>query len=189
VKRKYYLLIVLCALLAGFVAGWQTSRRLKVFANAETQKSYLREPRDATDPVRAEILSSWQEFQDGYSKRNPKELDAFIKRLFPQEQDTRLLGTDEGEWKIGHDSIAEFIRDDWIETGDVRLEVKNAVVSSSSETGWLATTGSVTFLKSSRPIRFTAVLTRTGGRWLFRQVQFQWDERLERFSDLFRIAS
>ena len=187
-KRNYHFLIVFCGVLLGFLAGWETSRRLKIFANAETQKSYLRVPGDAVGPVRAEILGSLQEFQDGYSKRNPRELDAFINRLFPQDQDTRLLGTDEGEWKTGRDSIAELIRDDWIEWGDVRLDVKNAAVSSSGETAWLATTGKVVLPKSTRPIRFTAVLTRRDGRWLFRQVQFQWDERLRRFSDLFRIV-
>jgi SnoaL-like domain len=157
-----------------------------VSAHAEAQQGYLNEKGNASDSVRAEVLTSLREFQDGYSKRDPKQLDVFMQRLFPSDQDTRVIGADANEWRTGYDSIARFIKDDWLEWGDVRLAVDNSVISSSDNVAWLATTGKVVWAHSSRPIRFTAVLTRRNGRWIFRQTQFQWDERPLRFSDLMR---
>jgi len=55
---------------------------------------------------------------------------------------------------------------------------------SSADVAWLATNGTVVKTRSSRSIRYTAVLTRGEGRWLFRQIQFQWDERPVILSDL-----
>jgi hypothetical protein len=161
-----------------------TSRRFAISANAETQQSYLREKGDASGSVRAEVLVSLREFQDGYAKRDLLRLDEFMNRLFPRDQDARVIGTDANEWKSGYDAIARFVRDDWRGWGDVYLAVDDAVISSSGDAAWLATTGRVTSLHSTRSIRFTAVLTRRDGHWLFRQIQFQWDERLLAFSDL-----
>jgi hypothetical protein len=39
----------------------------------------------------------------------------------------------------------------------------------------LVTTGDVTFGRVPRAIRFTATLVKGDSRWLFRQVQFQWE--------------
>jgi hypothetical protein len=39
---------------------------------------------------------------------------------------------------------------------------------------------------SDRPLRLSAILTRNGGNWLFRQVHFQWDESDPDVSDLLR---
>jgi hypothetical protein len=125
-----------------------------------------------------------REFQEGYTKRDPRQLDVFMRRLFPRDQDARVIGTGRNEWRSGYDGIAEIIRNDWLEWGDVRLAVDSAVVSGSGDVSWLATTGTVTIGSSTRPIRLTAVLICRDGHWLFRQVHFEWDERLLRFSDL-----
>jgi hypothetical protein len=107
-----------------------------------------------------------------------------MQRLFPEDHDTRVIGTDAAEWKTGNDSIAQFIKADWLEWGDVHLAVDDSSISSSANVAWLATTGREVSAHSSRAIRFTAVLIRRDGRWLFRQIQFQWDERPLSFSDL-----
>jgi hypothetical protein len=156
-----------------------------ISANADTQQSYLRDKGDASGSVRAEVLVSLREFQAGYAERDPERLDAFMGRLFPRDQDARIIGTDANEWKTGYDAIARFVRDDWRGWGDVHLAVDDAVISSFGNAAWLATTGRVTWQHSTRSIRFTAVLTHRDGRWLFRQIQFQWDEGLLAFSDLF----
>jgi hypothetical protein len=184
-NRHYLIVFGCCLLLVGFVVGWRASRRLTVSANTETQQSYLREKGDASSSIRAEVLTSLREFQDGYSKRDPQQLDVFMQRLFPKDQDTRVIGTDANEWRTGYDSIAQFIRDDWLEWEDVQLSLDDSVISSSGDSAWLATTGKIISQHSTRSIRFTAVLTRRDRRWLFRQIQFQWDERLLRFRDLF----
>jgi hypothetical protein len=107
-----------------------------------------------------------------------------MEALFSRNPDTRAIGTDFNEWATGYDAVAQFIRTDWRAWGNVQLDVDDAVVSSSGDVAWLATTGTVTFTDSSRPIRFTAVLTLQDSRWLFRGVQFQWDDRPASFSDL-----
>ena len=184
-NRSLLLLLSCVSLLVGFFVGWRLSRRAVMSTSIETQRSYLREKGNAPDSLRAEVLDSLREFQNGYSKRNPQELDAFMQRLFPKDEDTRIIGTNDAEWRTGYDSVARFIRDDWLQWGDVILAVDDAVVSSSGEAAWLATVGKVSSWNSTRSIRFTAVLTHKNGRWLFRQIQFQWDERPLRFGDLF----
>jgi hypothetical protein len=123
-------------------------------------------------------------FQDGYSKRNPQQIDGFMQSLFVRGEDTRLIGTDTAEWRTGYGAVADFIRSDWQGWGDVHLAVDDSTISSLGDVAWVATTGQVDFGGRARPVRFTAVLTRRNGRWLFRQIQFQWDERLATFSDL-----
>jgi hypothetical protein len=157
------------------------SRRLTF---ATTQGAYLKEKGDAPDSVRSGVLRSLQAFQDGYRKRDTEQLDAFMQELFPSDQNILVIGTDANEWRWGHDSIAQFIRTDWLNWGELQLAVDGSIINSSGEVAWLATAGKVVMSHSSRPIRFTAVLTRRDGIWLFRQVQFQWDERPLTLSDL-----
>jgi hypothetical protein len=178
------LLVGGCLLVAGFVAGWKASRGLVVSADSETWQRYLRDKGNAPSSVRAGILESLRKFQKGYSSRDLHQLDAFMEELFSGNQDTRAIGTDFNEWATGYDSVEQFIRTDWRAWGDVQLAVDDSVVSSFGNVAWLATTGKVTFKDSSRAIRFTAVLTMQDSRWLFREVQFQWDDRPVSFSDL-----
>ena len=185
-RHRGSLLFMGCGLLVGFVIGWKGRGQFRISPNAETQKSYLQGIGDAPDVVSGEVLSSLREFQSGYSKRDIRQLDAFMQRLFPKDQDTRIIGTDAGEWRSGYESISHFVHDDWVDWGNVRLSVDDAVIDSAGETAWLATTGEVSSAHSTRAIRFTAVLTRRDGQWLFRQIQFQWDEQFLRLTDLLK---
>jgi hypothetical protein len=171
-------------LLGGLIFGGMASRWIVVSPKSSTQRLYLREKGDAPADVRAEVLQSLTEFQSGYSKRDLKQLDSFMQRLFPADQDTRVIGTDVGEWNNGYESIAQLVRADWLAWGDLNLAINDSVVDSSSGVAWLETTGTVSWARSSRSIRFTAVLTPRDGRWQFRQIVFQWDERAVTLSDL-----
>lgn len=168
----------------GFAVGWKTSRLLVVSADSEMQRKYLRDKGSASDPVRTGVLDTLRKFQGGYSRRDLRQVNAFMESLFSRNQDTRAIGTDFGEWVTGYDSVARFIRTDWRVWGNVQLAVDDSVVSSSGDVAWLATTGTVTFPTSSRPIRFTAVLNLQDSRWVFRQIQFQWDDEPVSFSEL-----
>lgn len=164
--NRHYLIVAGCSLLlGGFVIGWRAGRLLTVSADAETQQVYLNEKGTASNAVRAEVLNSLRDFQNGYSKRDPRQLDAFMQRLFPEDQDTRVIATDAGEWKTGFDSIARFIRADWLEWGDVRLAVHDSVVNSSGDVAWVATTGKLVSVHSSRSIRGILFVSRPLG-WL-----------------------
>ena len=100
-NRSLLLLLSCVSLLVGFFVGWRLSRRAVMSTSIETQRSYLREKGNAPDSLRAEVLDSLREFQNGYSKRNPQELDAFMQELFPKDEDTRVIGTNDGEWRTG----------------------------------------------------------------------------------------
>ena len=66
------LLFMGCGLLVGFVIGRKGRGQFRISPNAEVKKSYLQETGDAPDAVRAEVLSSLQESQSGYSKRHTR---------------------------------------------------------------------------------------------------------------------
>ena len=170
------------SLFSGFVAGWTASRRLGILPRPELSRSYLGKKGDAPDGVRTAVTRTLRSFQAGYNMRDLHQLGKFMQRLFPNDDHSLICGTDPGEWIEGHDSVQRFIGSDWANWGDLRLKVDNVAISSVSDVAWLATTGTV----SNRPIRFLAVLTRTGDRWLFRQIQFQWDANWVKLSDLAR---
>ena len=186
IRARFHNRIILAFSLSmcGLVLGCLASRWIVVSPKISTQQGYVKEKGDAPTQVRAEVLESLREFQAGYSHRDPKQLDDFMQRLFPKNQDTRVIGTDVNEWINGYQSIAGLVRSDWLYWGDLRLAVDDSVISSSADVAWLATTGTVVMTRSSRSIRYTAVVTRGEGRWLFRQIQFQWDERPVILSDL-----
>jgi hypothetical protein len=177
-------LIGLALMASGFLIGWHLSRRpigLGEPVHYPSQKG------DAQEQVRAAVLVSLRAFQSGYSKRDPAMVSAFMQQLFPKDRDILLLGTDSGEWIEGYQAAQDFIANDWRYWGDVRLDVNDAMVSSDDDVAWVTTIGTVGNGSSPpRAIRFAAVLTRSDGRWLFRHIQFQWDDRPERLADLIR---
>ena len=168
----------------GFLMGWHLSRRP---IGLGYPVHYLTHQGDAQDRVRAEVVASLRAFQSGYTKRDPAMIPAFMEQLFPKDQDILVLGTDSGEWIEGYQRVGDFIAGDWRGWGDVRLDVDNAMVSADQDVAWVTTIGTVGSGSSPpRTIRFAAVLTRSNSRWLFRHIQFQWDDRPETLGELFR---
>ena len=174
--------VSIVSLLFGFVAGWVGSRRLVVGSRVQPDPASLSSKGDASGSVRTGVTLALRDFQQGYSKRDPAQLGEFMRRLFPNDEEILICGTDPGEWIQGRESAQRFIGGDWAGWGDLRLNVDDARISSSGDDAWLATTGTV----SARPIRFLAVLHRANDRWLFRQIQFQWDASPVSLSDLLR---
>ncbi|HEV8003580.1 MAG TPA: nuclear transport factor 2 family protein [Planctomycetaceae bacterium] len=162
-------------LLAGFVAGWFVSRHVVLVPLDSKPPALSTDRGDAPAAVRSEVLNSLRAFQEGYTRRDASAIGPFMQRLFPQGKDPVVLGTDAGEWNQGSEAIADFIRKDWQGWGDVRIDVDAAAISSAGDVAWLVTTGDVTFGRVPRAMRFTATLVKSNGRWLFRQVQFQWE--------------
>ena len=174
-------------LIGGFAGGWLLSRHLTAaIPYAALERLPLVDRGDAPPVVRAQILQALALLQDGYSRRDVKRLPDLMERVFARDRDIALLGTDSGEWITGYDRVQSFIAGDWSGWGDLRLAVDRARISASEDFAWLATVGTVTFRAASRPIRFTAVMSRAGNHWVFRQLQFQWDEQTPALSDLLR---
>jgi hypothetical protein len=112
-----------------------------------------------------------------------------MQQLFPRDKTILLLGTDAKEWVTDYDSISEFIQADWTHWGDLRLDIEHPIVCASGDVAWLAAGGVVIKRGYPRPIRFTAIATFDQGKWSFRQVQFQWDERLATLRDLTHLKN
>lgn len=95
-----------------------------------------------------QVRALLQQFQDGYSARDPENLDAFIE-LFVQSDDLEVIGTgavevSEGEWCRGVQATRELVESDWKHWGDVVYDVQGAYIHVRGDVAWLATTGTVT---------------------------------------------
>jgi hypothetical protein len=186
--RRAILSVLAVALLiaGGFGFGFVSCLHSKSVVSTGLRRQYLLQPGDAPAPVRVEVLAALRAFQEGYVRRDPNELGPFMVRLFSANDDIFILGTDAGEWARGQHDVAEFIRNDWLKWGDFRFAVDDSIVWSNGDTAWIASAGFVHVHQSDRPVRFSAVLIRHGNSWLFRQLQFQWDDRDPSPSDLLR---
>jgi len=185
-KRIFYALAIALLLLGAFLFGFVSGHRLKGSISSDLRQQYRLQAGDAPAPVREGVLAALKDFQQGYVKRDPKDLDAFMNRLFPRNDDILLLGTDAGEWIRGYPAVAEFIRADWLNWGDFRFAVNDSIICSSGDVAWITSVRVVQEHGVDRPARFSAVLTRNGSNWVFWQVLFQWDARDPGVADLLR---
>ncbi len=93
-----------------------------------------------------EIRALMQVFQDGYTRRDVSQTDAFLQ-LFTEEAE--VIGTNgvrpaEGEWYMDRSSARELVAGDWEGWGDVRLELETMSIHSRGEVGWVAAPATVT---------------------------------------------
>lgn len=93
-----------------------------------------------------EIYSLLQVFQDGYTRRDVSQADAFM-HLFTE--DAEVIGTNgvrpgKDEWYMDRASARELVAGDWEGWGDVRLDLENMSIHSRGEVGWIATSATVT---------------------------------------------
>lgn len=175
--------------LGAFTFGFDASLHLKNSTSSAVRQKYLAQAGDAPPAVRAGVLVALHAFQDGYIKRDPKQVDQFMNSLFSRNEDVLLMGTDANEWARGYSAVSEFIKADWTQWGDFRFAVDDSIISSAGDVAWVASVGVVHGKLSDRPVRFSAILTRSGDRWLFRQVHFQWDDRDPGLGDLLRPST
>ncbi len=187
ISRKFLVaLIAVLLTLGGFASGFIACLHLKSAPSSEVRKLYLQHSGDASPEVRLEVLKALRAFQDGYAKRDPTDLDSFMSRLIAKSDDVLIVGTDAGEWVHGYSATAEFIRADWKGWGDFRFAVDDSIICSSGDVAWVDSIGTVHFKGSERPVRFSAILTRNGTDWLFREIHFQWDDRDPSSADILR---
>ena len=176
-KRIASVLFVALFVLGSVTLCFAAFLHLKAVSARELKARYLRRAGDAPQPVQDGVRSSLRAFQDGYIRRDPRNLDSFMSHLFEKNDDILILGADRSEWVRGYPAAAEFIRADWANWGDFRFAVDDSIICSSGDVAWVASVGSVHTQGGDRPVRFSAILTRNGNNWLFRQVHFQWEDR------------
>jgi hypothetical protein len=132
---------------------------------------------NAPDSTRMEIIEQLNKFQDGYSKRDPKNIDTFMQSLYSREN-ILILGTMPGEIYSGYEKATRLVKSDWDSWGDCKFEIDSANISSSGNTAWFSTRGYVEFDLSSLlviPLRLTGIMVKEDQEWKFQQQQFQFD--------------
>jgi hypothetical protein len=132
---------------------------------------------NAPDSVRRDIIARLSKFQDGYSKRDPENLDNFMQSLYSRNN-ILILGTMPNEVYKGFENAGRLVKSDWESWGDCRFAIDSASISSSGNTAWFATKGYVRFDLSGLlviPLRLTGIMVKEDEEWKFRQQQFQFD--------------
>jgi hypothetical protein len=94
-----------------------------------------------------EVRSLLQMFQDGYTQRDPANLDSFME-LFVGSDELEVIGTNavkpgDVEWCLGLQPTRELVESDWEHWGDVTYDVQGAHITVRGDVAWLATTGTV----------------------------------------------
>jgi hypothetical protein len=109
-----------------------------------------------TDPSTiTAVRAVLQQFQDGYTQRDPQKVDAFMQ-LFTPDADTEVIGTgavsiQDGEWCIGSTMISDLVESDWKYWGDLRIDVDNARVHALGDVAWLAANAVVSMHLETEP--------------------------------------
>jgi len=132
---------------------------------------------NAPDSTRMEIIGQLNKFQDGYTKRDPKNLDTFMITLFSREN-VLILGTMPNEIYNGFKNAGSLVKSDWESWGDCRFETDSANISSAGNIAWFSTRGYVKFDMSKLltiPLRLSGIIVKEDSTWKFRQLQFQFD--------------
>ncbi len=132
---------------------------------------------NSPDSIRMEIIEQLRKFQDGYSKRDPKNIDTFMQSLYSKEN-ILILGTMPNEVYSGYKKATQLVKTDWESWGDCKFEIDSANISSLGNTAWFSTKGYVEFDLSSLlviPLRLTGIMIKEDQEWRFQQQQFQFD--------------
>lgn len=132
---------------------------------------------NSPDSVRMEIIDQLRKFQDGYSKRDPKNIDNFMQSLY-SKNNILILGTMPKEVYKGYENAVRLVKSDWESWGDCKFAIDSANISSLGNTVWFSTKGYVEFDLSKLlvlPLRLTGIMVKEDQEWKFQQQQFQFD--------------
>ena len=93
-----------------------------------------------------EIRSLLRNFQDGYTRRDLTQVDSFME-LFTA--DAEVIGTNGikpnvDEWYVDRASARELVEGDWLDWGDLRLDLDSMSIHSRGDVGWVAASATVT---------------------------------------------
>ena len=93
-----------------------------------------------------EIRSLLQTFQDGYTRRDITQLDAFMELFTPNAEVIGTNGVKPGkdEWYTNRDSARNLVEGDWNWWGNLSLDVDSASIQVFDNVGCIAATATVT---------------------------------------------
>ena len=125
------------------------------------------------DPTtESEIKSLMKAFEEAVSKRDL----AAVMALFSQDPDCVHVGTGRDEWCVGTGELRRQFERTFEQSESLSLRFDNLNVSSAGAVSWAAVNVTVSVRVAGREStfagRFTAVLEKRGGKWLFVQSHF-----------------
>lgn len=93
-----------------------------------------------------EIRLLLQTFQDGYTRRDLAQVDAFMDLFTPEADVIGTNGVKPGvdEWYLTRETARELVSGDWEGWGDFRLDLNSVSIHSLGPVGWIAATATVT---------------------------------------------
>lgn len=91
------------------------------------------------------IKAVLEKLEEGYKKRDTKQVDEYIKSLFINDESLYILGTSSDELCTGVDGVRELLESDWEYWGDVSFQLDNVIINGDEDTAWFATPGTVKY--------------------------------------------
>jgi hypothetical protein len=93
-----------------------------------------------------EIHSLLETFQDGYARRDVRQVDSFMQLFIA---DAEIIGTNGvrpgvDEWYVDRASARELVEGDWKGWGDLRLDLDSMSIHFRRDVGWVAAVATVT---------------------------------------------
>jgi ketosteroid isomerase-like protein len=116
-----------------------------------------------------EILGLLADYAEGYAA---KEIDRIFQHI-AGDPDVVFIGTGPDEWEMGLDDLRSGFQRDFRQAEDINLEFTDVLISSAGDVAWLSSKLNFRVLIGENKIiihgRFTGVLERREGKWLFVQ--------------------
>jgi ketosteroid isomerase-like protein len=126
----------------------------------------------ATPQTGAEIQTVLDQFCASYGE---KDINGLL-HLFNTDPNVLVIGTGEDEKRTGQEEIRNQFERDFCRSEKLSVEFENVAISEKSDVCWVAGDTNVYLTAEGRALhvylRFTAVLTRRAGKWLFVQTHF-----------------
>jgi PhnB protein len=121
----------------------------------------------ASKGTEQQVVAALDDWAAAYGR---KDADAYAT-AFGDDDDVLLFGTGSDEVVAGRKKIADLLRRDFEEADELLVRLGEVQVSAAGDVAWAATRdavieASVGGQKRTIPLRITAVLQRTDGRWL-----------------------
>lgn len=92
-----------------------------------------------------EIKAVLEKLNEGYQKRDIKQVDEYLNSLFINDDSLYILGTSTDELCTGINGVKELLKSDWQYWGDVSLQLDKAIINVNGDMAWFATPGTVKY--------------------------------------------
>jgi hypothetical protein len=89
------------------------------------------------------IRETLTKFKNGYLNRDIEKIDGFMEEIFANSSNLSVLGTGNEELVYGYKEIRELIKFDWLDWGDVKIDLEHLKINSADNIAWFYASGDV----------------------------------------------